>query len=103
MKRKIRYTDEPMDELKVIDDFLPPPEQLASREDKVKITIALSKASVEFFKMAAKENKTQYQKMIRGLLDYYAAKFHKVADRRVHSVKVPMPDSTRSWKQTGGS
>ena len=103
MKRRIKYTKEPMGELKVIDDFLPPPEQLAFKEDKVKITIALSKSSVEFFKTSARENKTQYQKMIRGLLDYYAAKFHKMADRRVPSVKGPMPHPTRSWKQTGGS
>jgi hypothetical protein len=30
MKTKIKYTDEPMGELKVIKDFLPKPEQLAA-------------------------------------------------------------------------
>jgi hypothetical protein len=29
MKSKIKYTDEPMGELKVVKDFLPPPDQLA--------------------------------------------------------------------------
>ena len=83
MKRRTRYTNEPMGELKVIDDFLPPPEQLVLKEDKVKITIALSKSSVEFFKRVAKENKTQYQRMIRGVLDYYSSKFHKAPHRGV--------------------
>lgn len=62
MRRRIRYTDEPMGKLNIVEDFLPPPEQLALKEDRVKITIALSKSSVEFFKMVAKDNKTQYQK-----------------------------------------
>ena len=75
MTKKIKYTDEPLGKLRIVEDFLPPPEQLALREDKVKVTIALSKSSVEFFKTAAKENKTQYQKMIRGVLDYYASKY----------------------------
>lgn len=82
MKRRTKYTNERMGELEVVDDFLPPPEQLVLREDKVKITIALSKSSVQFFKRAAKENKTQYQKMIRGVLDYYASKFYRVPGRR---------------------
>jgi predicted DNA binding CopG/RHH family protein len=39
----------------------------------VKVTIALSKSSVEFFKKEAKKYNTQYQKMIRRLLDEYTA------------------------------
>lgn len=35
--------------------------------------ISLSKASVGFFKHEAKKYNTQYQKMIRRLLDEYAA------------------------------
>ena len=50
MKTKIKYTDEPMGELKVVKDFLPKPEQLALKEDNVKITISLNKSSIEFFK-----------------------------------------------------
>jgi hypothetical protein len=33
----------------------------------------LSKRSVEFFKNEARKHKTQYQRMIRRLLDAYAA------------------------------
>lgn len=56
----------------VIPDFLPRPEDLAFREDGVKITLALSKRSVDFFKREAEKNNTQYQRMIRHLLDAYA-------------------------------
>ena len=61
-----------MDKVKIIPDFLPTPEELALKEETVKITISLSKASVEFFKNEAKKYNTQYQKMIRRLLDEYA-------------------------------
>jgi len=73
MKRKIKYTDEPMGKVKVIPDFLPSPEELALKDETVKVTIALSKTSVDFFKTEAKRHNTQYQKMIRRLLDEYTA------------------------------
>ena len=71
MKEKIKYTDEPMENVKVIADFLPSPEELVFKEETVKITISLSKTSVEFFKEVARKNNAQYQKMIRRLLDEY--------------------------------
>jgi hypothetical protein len=80
MKAKIRYTDEPLGKLRIIDDFLPPPEDLLFKEENVKITITLSKDSVNFFKNEAKKHNTQYQKMIRRLLDLYAA-HHKQPPR----------------------
>jgi len=42
---------------------------LAYREKQVKITIALSRTSVDFFKREAREHHTQYQTMMRRLLD----------------------------------
>jgi predicted DNA binding CopG/RHH family protein len=72
--KKITYTEEKLGKVKVIQDFLPSPEKLALKEETVKVTISLSKASVEFFKNEAKKYHTQYQKMIRRLLDEYA--FH---------------------------
>jgi len=72
MPGKIRYTDEPLGDLKVVPDFLPSPGELAFREEGVKITIALSKRSIEFFKQEAAKHGTQYQRMIRRLLDTYA-------------------------------
>jgi hypothetical protein len=71
MSRKIDYTDEPLGTLRVISDFLPSPEELAFREETVKITISLSKKSVDFFKLEASKHHTQYQRMIRQLIDAY--------------------------------
>ena len=74
MKKRIKYTDEPMGELKVIEDFLPPPEALAFKEESVKVTLSLSKKSVDFFKRESHKHHTPYQKMIRRLLDHYAVR-----------------------------
>ena len=71
MSGKIKYSNEPMGRPKVIQDFLPSPEELAFRDEDAKITITLSKKSVEFFKSAAATGDTQYQRMIRRLLDAY--------------------------------
>lgn len=71
MKRRPRYSDEPLGRLRVVDDFLPPPERLVLREDAVKVTISLSRHSVEFFKAHAARGRVPYQKMIRKLLDDY--------------------------------
>jgi predicted DNA binding CopG/RHH family protein len=76
MSAKIRYTDEAI-EAKVIQDFLPPPEELAFREEGVKVTIALSKKSVDFFKSEATKHHTQYQRMIRKLIDAYVETYDK--------------------------
>ena len=72
MSKRINYEEGPIGEVKVIADFLPPPEELAFREETVKVTIALSRASVEFFKQEAERLQVPYQKMIRRLLDEYA-------------------------------
>ncbi len=71
MKKKIAYTNEPLGDVQVVADFLPSPSQLAYREDEVKVTLALSKRSVDFFKAEASKHQTQYQRMIRRLLDSY--------------------------------
>lgn len=71
MSGKIKYSDEPLGELKVIPDFLPSPQELAFREESVKVTMSLSKKSVEFFKSEASKYHTQYQRMIRELIDVY--------------------------------
>jgi hypothetical protein len=72
MSAKIKYTNEPLGNPKVVPDFLPRPEDLVFQDEGVKITIALSKRSVEFFKSEAQKHNTQYQRMIRRLLDAYA-------------------------------
>jgi predicted DNA binding CopG/RHH family protein len=74
MKKRIEYTDEPMDNIKITKDFLPSPEELIFKDQTVKITISLSKSSVDYFKQIAKSYNTQYQKMIRRLLDEYVSR-----------------------------
>jgi len=79
MKSKIKYTDEPMGDLKIVKDFLPPPDQLVLKEDRIKVTISLSKGSVEFFKKEAKKRRISYQKMIRRIIDVYTSQYQKNA------------------------
>lgn len=75
MRKRTRDTDEPVGELKVVADFLPPPHRLVLREEGVKVTMVLSRSSVEYFKRAAKKYHTPYQKMIRNVIDAYTARF----------------------------
>ena len=72
MSAKIKYTDEDIGNPRVIADFLPAPENLVFKEEGVKVTLALTKRSVDFFKREANKHNTQYQRMIRRLLDAYA-------------------------------
>lgn len=81
MKKSISYTDEPLGDLRVIEDFPPPPGQLAFKEESVKVTIGLSKSSVDFFKQEARKHHTHYQTMIRRLLDLYVARHREVSHR----------------------
>ena len=67
--------------LRVVEDFLPPPGALVFREETEKVTIALSKRSIDFFKREARLHGTQYQRMIRALLDRYADA-HSTSDRQ---------------------
>lgn len=77
MKKVYKYEDSPAevrDSLKsarLVADFLPPPEKLILKEDTKKITIVLSKKSVDFFKEKSKKANVPYQQMIRKVLDTY--------------------------------
>jgi len=83
MKKKNGYSDAPTDiaetikEAKVIDDFLPPPEELILRDDTVKVTISLTKKSVDFFKESADKQGVPYQTMIRKVLDLYSQQYQR--------------------------
>ncbi len=86
MSTRIKYTEEPLGDLEVVSDFLPHPEDLVFREEGVKVTIALSRRSIEFFKDQARKQNTHYQRMIRRLLDAYAE----------HHERPPSRSSTRT-------
>jgi len=90
MKRKAKYTNEPMGKLHVVEDFLPAPEELIFKEDNVKVTMALSRSSIDFFKAEAKKHHTSYQAMIRRLVDLYASQ---------HTKPVTVPSSERAKRR----
>ncbi|MES9860314.1 MAG: CopG family transcriptional regulator [Candidatus Thiodiazotropha sp. 4PDIVS1] len=73
MSKQIQYSEEPIDEIRLIPDFLPSPEELALKKKNTKVTISLSSESVTYFKDVAKKHHMQYQKIIRELLDEYVA------------------------------
>lgn len=84
MKKKTNYSKTPKDISKainssvLINDFLPPPDKLITKEDNTKVTILLSKKSINFFKDQSKKSGVPYQSMIKKVLDLYADKFaHK--------------------------
>ena len=91
MKKKIVYTNESMGEVEVVADFLPSPAELSFREDGVKVTLALSKSSVAFFKAEASKHQTQYQRMIRRLLDAYVEAQGAVASQAKRTVRKRAP------------
>ena len=82
MAKKPEYTKGPIDDipdeyLVEVPDFLPPPEVLAKAQTNVKITIKLSFETIEFFKEVAEKHNTQYQPLIRKVLDEYVAAHRK--------------------------
>ena len=89
MSAKIKYTNEPLGDVKVVRDFLPPPEQLAFNEEGVKVTLALSKKSVDFFKSEAAKHHTQYKRMIRRLLDAYVESYAPPPPKRRTTARNP--------------
>ena len=77
-KRGARYTGE-IGRVRVVKDFLPSPDELVPRDENVKVTLSLSRRSVDFFKRAAKARRVPYQRMIRALVDAYAEKQGKAS------------------------
>lgn len=70
--RTVRYTTGEIGRLRVIEDSLPAPVDLVLREDNVKVTLSLSRRSLNFFKREARKRRVPYQRMIRALVDIYA-------------------------------
>ena len=81
MKKTTKYRPAPASltkeiaDSKIVEDFLPPPEELFLNEAVEKITINLSKSSILFFKNKAKELRIPYQQMIKKVVDIYARKY----------------------------
>ena len=83
MKSKTKYRSAPkrvaeaIDSAEVLRDFLPSPDKLVFKESTAKITLALSKRSIEFFKAKAKQYDVPYQTMIKRVIDLYAEQHQK--------------------------
>lgn len=71
-KKTIKYSDGDIGAFKMVDDFLPAPHELVKKDETVKVTLSLSRESVEFFKDEASRLNVPYQRMIRSLVDEYA-------------------------------
>ncbi|MBZ0147567.1 MAG: hypothetical protein K8F62_08510 [Pseudorhodoplanes sp.] len=72
--RTVKYTSGEIGRVRVIEDFLPSPDRLVPREENVKVTLSLSRRSLDFFKREARKRRVPYQRMIRSLVDMYAEK-----------------------------
>jgi predicted DNA binding CopG/RHH family protein len=77
MRKKIKYTEGEIGDFEIVEDFLPPPEDLVLKEKNVRVTINLRESSVGFFKRIAKRHNSRYQRVIRSLLDTYASAYTK--------------------------
>ncbi len=73
-RKAVKYSPGEIGRVKVIEDFLPSPADLVPQEDNVKVTLALSRRSLEFFRREAKKRCVPYQRMICALVDVYAEK-----------------------------
>ena len=62
---------EPIGDVTIVKDFLPPPEQLVPKKKVVRLTMDFTKESIEFFKREAERHNILYQVMIRNLVDAY--------------------------------
>jgi predicted DNA binding CopG/RHH family protein len=69
--RTVKQTGGEIGRTRIVEDFLPSPDQLVPREDNVKVTLSLSRRSLDFFKREAKKRRVPYQRMIRSLVDLY--------------------------------
>ena len=75
MKKPVQYTNETIGDIKIVKDFLPPPDKLVFKRKSIKVTMALDVESVNFFKKIAQRNHVPYQTMIRNLINTYVAKY----------------------------
>jgi len=72
MSNTIPDPAKPIGEVTIVQDFLPPPEQLVPKKTTVRITMEFTQESIDFFKQEAKRHNASYQAMIRNLVDAYA-------------------------------
>lgn len=71
-EKTVRYTKGEIGRVRIVEDFLPSPDDLAASDDNVKVTLSLTRRSVRYFKHEAERRRVPYQRMIRALVDVFA-------------------------------
>lgn len=71
-EKTVRYAKGEIGEVRIVPDFLPAPEDLVLADETVKVTLSLTRRSVDFFKREASKRRVPYQRMIRALVDTYS-------------------------------
>ncbi len=74
MKKRIKKNKGPIEKIKIVKDFLPPPEKLVLKEKAVTVSLSLPESSVAYFKKRAKKLKVSYEAMLSKLLQKWAHK-----------------------------
>ncbi len=82
-KETVTQANGPIEYRDRVPDELPSPRELAEAEETVKVTLSLTKHSVEYFKEAAIKNNASYQKMIRRLLEEYVQRQEQLARENI--------------------
>ena len=77
MSKRTADPDLPIGKLTRIKDILPSPDKLVVPGETVKVTLLLSKSSVQFFKHKAAQHRTKYQRMLRELVDRYTEQYSR--------------------------
>jgi hypothetical protein len=76
MRKRDKFEDAPKGEVTIIDDFLPPPSQLAREgEDTIEITVEYTRLSIELLIEEAEEAHVSYQYLLRALVDEHAEQY----------------------------
>lgn len=71
MNNTIKYTDEDLEFGEIMEDFLPPPQELVLKSIKVKIPLELTEKKFSFLKEEASKKNISYQNLIESIIDEY--------------------------------
>ena len=72
MNNTISDPARPIGNVTIVEDFLPPVNQLVPKQKTITITMEFTQESIEFFKHEAQRYNSSYQMMICNLIDAYA-------------------------------
>jgi hypothetical protein len=61
-EKKIKYTNEHLGKIQVVRDFLPHPDELVLKENNIKVTLNLSKSSIDFLRRLLKKTRVSIRR-----------------------------------------